>query len=127
MVKFINPMGVITISQDVISNIVGYAVTSCFGVVGMSSRNPADGFVSVFSNAMLKRENIDHGVKIRVDGDALLVDVHIVVRYGINIGAIVPSIVNKVRYTLERTIGVQIKKITVYVDSIEQEFDSDIK
>ena len=116
MIKFENPQGVVSISQEVISKIVGYTVTNCFGVVGMSSRSHADGFVTMF-----RKNNISHGVRIGVEEGALLIDVHIVVRYGININAITQSIIGKVKYNLQSMLSVKIKNVTVFVDNIAKE------
>ena len=45
---------------------------------------------------------------------------HIVISYGLNISAIVQSIVNKVRYTVEESTGLEVKKVNVFVDSMIQ-------
>ena len=118
MIVFSNSQGLISISRDVVTDIVGYTVTNCFGVVGMASHNHADSFVSLF-----KKDNIAHGIKIRADNKSLLIDIHIVMRYGVNIKVICQSIIGKVQYTLEKIVGVKIKQINVFVDSIKQELD----
>ena len=40
--------------------------------------------------------------------------------YGVNIAAIVDSIVNKVRYTVEQATGLAVKKVNVFVDGIKE-------
>ena len=47
----------------------------------------------------------DRGISVRKDGEGLIVDLHIIVSYGVNISAICQSIVNKVRYTVEEATG----------------------
>ena len=49
----------------------------------------------------------------------MVIDLHIYVTYGINVSAIVDSIVNKVRYVVESETGIEVKKINVYVDGME--------
>ena len=56
---------------------------------------------------------------MRGDGHSLAIDLHIVVTYGVNIAAIVKSIVNKVRYTVEEATGIQVRKVNVFVDGMK--------
>ncbi len=41
--------------------------------------------------------------------------------YGVNIAAIVKSIVNKVRYTVEEATGLEVEKVDVFVDGMKSE------
>ena len=59
---------------------------------------------------MKKDEAQDKGVKVRTVAGGLVIDLHIAVTYGVNIAAIVKSIVNKVRYTVEEATGLQAGK-----------------
>ena len=46
----------------------------------------------------------------------LVIDLHIIVSFGVNIPAIVKSIVNKVKYTVEDATGLEVSKVNVFVD-----------
>ena len=64
-----------------------------------------------FGRFFFKRKNYpDKGVGVRADGGDLIIDLHIIVTYGVNIGTIVDSITNKVRYTVEQSTGLGVKK-----------------
>ncbi|MEG1943488.1 MAG: Asp23/Gls24 family envelope stress response protein, partial [Angelakisella sp.] len=64
------------------------------------------------------KEDPDRGVRVRINEGKLIVDLHIAVTYGVNISAIVKSIVHKVRYTVEESTGLAVAKVNVYVDSM---------
>ena len=64
---------------------------------------------------------IEDGIRVRNEGDRLVVDIHIEVVFGMNISAIAKSIVNKVRYTVEEATGLTVKKVNVFVDGIQPE------
>ncbi len=117
MVKFDNHLGSIELTRDYLTTLIGHTVTGCFGVVRM---NPAGATQGVKTN-LLKNESIDNGVKIRFakDSDKIIIDLHISVTYGINVSAITDSIINKVRYVVERETGITVRKINVYVDGME--------
>ncbi|NLP48361.1 MAG: Asp23/Gls24 family envelope stress response protein [Clostridiales bacterium] len=118
MIKTESRLGTIEISQAYFSKLIGNAVSSCFGVAGMASSNALQGLRSIF-----KKDKCfpDQGVSVyRVDG-GINVDLHIIVSYGININAIVDSIVNKARYTVTQATGLEVSKVNVFVDAIKND------
>ena len=114
MLELKNHNGEITISQTVFANIVGNVINNCYGVVGMASKNTAEEIVS-----LLKKENYDKGVKVTAEGDNLIIDVHIIVSYGINLPAISGSIAKEVKYIVEKMTGFKVKKVNVYIDAMK--------
>ena len=114
MLEIKNHNGEITISQTVFANIVGNVINNCYGVVGMASKNTAEGIVS-----LLKNENYDKCVKVTAEGNNLIIDVHIIVSYGINLPAISGSISKEVKYIVEKMTGFKVKKVNVYIDAMK--------
>lgn len=117
MIKVENPNGCIEISETYFAKLVGDAASSCFGVAQMANRSAVQGIKGFFSKSALA----DKGVSVRVVGGSLIVDLHIVVGYGLNISAIAKSIINKVKYTVEQATGLKVKKVNVYVDGMTAE------
>ncbi len=115
MIRYENHMGVVDISHEYFSALVGRAVTRCFGVVGMAHRNATEGLISM----LRQQDQEDKGVRVRLQDGHLVIDLHIIVTYGINISAIVKSIVNKVRYTVEESTGFTVARVNVYVDGMQ--------
>ncbi len=112
MVKLENYLGTIQISENFFANLVGYAASRCFGVAGMApSTGSAKGWLK---KPVLPKK----GVRIRNSGDLLIIDLHIIVTYGVNISAIVKSIGHKVRYTVEQATSLHVGKVNVYVDGM---------
>ena len=93
-----------------------HAASECFGVAGMIESTASQGL-----RYLLRKEDTqDKGVKVRYGANGLVIDLHIAVTYGVNISAIVKSIVNKVRYTVEEATGFQVAKVNVFVDDMKQ-------
>ena len=111
--KINNDLGQITITEDVLLKVAGYAALECYGIVAMSSKRAKDGFVE-----WLGRENLTKGVQIRNVGDMLDVDLFIVVEYGISIAEVCKTIVDQVRYKLESMTGVKVRKVNISVEGI---------
>ena len=113
MIKIKNHLGTIGISTGYLRQLISATAESCFGVAGLNAYGAKQGVY-----AMLKRENTTKGVIISQDGDELVVDLHITVTYGVNVGAIVDSIIHKVNYVLTNEAGVSVKAVNVYVDEM---------
>lgn len=111
-----NDKGSIEITNDVFTVVAGDAATNCFGVRGMADRSVKDGIVR-----LLKRENMSKGVRVKFEDDKVNIDVHIIVEHGVNITAICESIINEVRYNVERVTRVKVGNVNVNVDSIMAE------
>ena len=114
MIKMQGKKGEISISEAVFANITGNAATNCFGVKGMAFRSMTDGLVH-----LLRREAMSKGVSISYhDDDSISIELHIIVENGVNIPAVCRSIMNEVRYMVEKNTGAAVRAVDVCVDSM---------
>ena len=111
--KFNTDLGLVTVNDDVIVRVAGYAALDCYGIVGMASKRGTDGFVQ-----MMGRENLGRGVKIRSSGDKVDIDLFIIVEYGISISAVAAAIIETVKYKVEHLTGIPVGKVNVCVEDI---------
>ncbi|MBO5494386.1 MAG: Asp23/Gls24 family envelope stress response protein [Eubacterium sp.] len=117
MIRIENPNGYIELTNNYFACLVGKAAQSCFGVTGMVNKGPVQHIKSAIkSKASL--DNSNQGVTVRSVGGELVIDLHISVSYGVNISAIVESIVNKVRYTVEEATDLKVKNVNVFIDAL---------
>ena len=114
MIGYENTLGTVEITQEYFANLIGKAASECYGVAGMIN-STYQGFKSAITN----HEVPDKGVRVKTAEGKLIVDIHIAVTYGININAIVQSIVHKVRYTVEECTGFHVAKVNVFVDEMK--------
>jgi len=105
--------GIISIDNEVIARTAGMAALDCYGIVGMAAKNVKDGIVQ-----LLKLERLTKGIVLDISDDGLIIELHIIVEYGINISAITESIVSTIRYKIEDFLGLSVKKVNVYVEGI---------
>ena len=117
MIKLENHLGATHISEEYFANLVGRAASECFGVAGLVSTTPYQGLRTMIA----KSDVPDKGVKVHITGGRLVLDLHIVVTYGVNISAIVQSIIHKVRYPVGDATGREVAKVNVYVDGMRAE------
>ena len=114
MIRQDNDRGSVNISTSVYTEIVGTAVSNCFGVKGMAARSLTDGVYHV-----LRKESANKGVLVHFhEDDTISVDLHIIVDNGINLNAVGESIISEVRYVVTKCTGTQVRAVNVYVDSM---------
>ena len=111
--KFNTDLGVVTVTDDVIVRVAGYATLDCYGIVGMASKRGTDGLVQ-----MMGKENLGRGVKIRNSGDKVDIDLFIIVEYGISISAVAATIIDTVKYKIEHLTGIKVGRVNVCVEDI---------
>ena len=114
MIRIETALGIVDISQEYFAKLVGKAASECFGVSGMVVSTPSQGLREILTG----KEVQDKGVRVRAVGGKLVIDLHIVVAYGLNISAIVKSIIHKVRYTVEEATGFEVARVNVFVDGM---------
>ncbi len=106
--------GQIDISNEVIATIAGGATVDCYGIVGMASKNQIrDGLTEI-----LRKENFSRGVVIRQEEDELHIDMYIIVSYGTKISEVAFNVQSKVKYTLQKTIGMSADTVNIYVQGV---------
>ena len=114
MIKVPTEQGEITISDAVFTTITGAAATNCFGVKGMAQRSMTDGLVH-----LLRPEAMSKGVNVIYNEDeSISIELHIIVENGVNIPAVCRSIMNEVRYVVNKNTGAEVRAVDVFVDSM---------
>lgn len=116
MIAYETRLGKIHLSESFLSKLIGHEVVSCYGVVGMVPSNSKQKIIG----KLYKTEHIDTGIKVTGSEDGIKVEIHIVVIYGMNINAIAASITEKVKYTVMQATGIEVKKVIVKVDGINE-------
>ncbi|HZW83053.1 MAG TPA: Asp23/Gls24 family envelope stress response protein [Candidatus Deferrimicrobium sp.] len=108
-----NSLGKIDISEEVIATIAGIAAVECYGLIGMASRKISDGFVE-----MLRRESLSKGVQVRIQENEVVIDLYIIVGYGIRISEVASNVIDKVRFTVENMTGLPVAAVNVNVQGV---------
>lgn len=116
MVTLQNHVGKICISPNYFTELIGNTVAKCFGVISMNVTGVKETLQTVMPSG--KKNTRRRGVRVRFLKEKLLVDLHISLMYGVNMNAVIRSIINKVGYTIEQSTGINVEKVNVYVDNI---------
>ena len=112
-VRMNNDRGSIVIDSNVVATYAGSVAVECFGIVGMASVSMKDGLVK-----LLGRDRLGHGINVRMSGNKIELDFHVIISYGVSISAVAQNLVDSVSYKLESFTGMEVEKITIYVESV---------
>jgi uncharacterized alkaline shock family protein YloU len=109
-------LGKIGVTSEVIAEIAGGAAVDCYGIVGMASQKQfKDGITE-----LLKKESFSKGVIVRQDEDEdeVHIDMYIIVSYGTKISEVAHNVQNKVKYTLDKMLGLSVNSVNIFVQGV---------
>ena len=72
-----------------------------------------DGFAK-----LLRKERLSNGVNVTVENNQILIDLHIIVSYGVSISAVADNLIANVKYKVEEFAGLEVAKINIYVEGV---------
>ena len=106
--------GKVSVTDEVIATIAGFAALECYGLVGMASKHKLkDGIAE-----LLGRDNLKKGVEVRREEEALHIDLYIIVSYGTKISEVAYNIQTKVKYVLNDIVGVHVDFVNIFVQGV---------
>jgi len=101
------------ITDRAISDIVGWTVLECYGVVGMASPNLRLGVAS-----LLSRDRLHQGIKVEQTPDQLRIKLYIIVEYGLNVAEVAGNVRSQVAYNVERMTKRPVTSLQIYVQGV---------
>lgn len=112
--EIILDLGKVTLSDDLIANIAGYAAVENYGIVGMNSKKTGDAFVELFG-----KDNLKRGVIVKmVEPDVVDIDLYVTLEYGVSLPAVAQNTKSNVKYRVEEMTGLTVRCVNVHVESI---------
>ncbi len=105
-------LGRIEVSPAAIASIANAAVLSCYGVVGSANRDLAIGIVNLLS------PDSKRGVEVHIRDGQISIDVYVIVEYGTRIITVAHSVMNVVKFSVERALGTPVAEVNVHVEGL---------
>ena len=81
--------------------------------MGLASRHARPGLAE-----LLRREEISKGVDVGFDNGQVVVDLYVVLEYGVRISEVARNIMSNVKFALESSLGVPVVHVNVNVQGI---------
>ncbi|HET7338473.1 MAG TPA: Asp23/Gls24 family envelope stress response protein [Candidatus Dormibacteraeota bacterium] len=108
--------GRIEVFPSAVAAIAGHAAMRCYGISGMAGRGLRDGFAE-----LLRREHVDKGVDVVQLEEGLVIDVYVIVQYGMRITEVAHNLQETVKFEVERSVSVPVLKVNVNVQGVREE------
>ena len=104
--------GTLHVSNDVLSDIVGYTAMECYGVV--AAPNAVDGIAKLLPKSRLRR-----GIILKPGEEGLHIELYVVIEYGTSIQTVSQNLIDQVTFALTEYAQVQIASIEVHVQDVK--------
>ena len=106
--------GNVEIRQQVLFSLALGAALSTYGVVGIASR---------YTGYDVTRREPRRGLDVRIrhaedDSPFVVVNINIIVEYGVRIQAVTSSLQQQITYAIERNTGYRVETVNVHVTSL---------
>jgi uncharacterized alkaline shock family protein YloU len=108
-----NFLGRIEVSPNAIASLAGQSVLECYGVVGMANKNLRDGIAEV-----LTRGNYRRGIDVKFVEGEIVIDLFVVIQYGTRISEVTHGIMNRVKFTVEKAVGIPVRQVNAHVQGL---------
>lgn len=108
--------GKVNISDDVVAAISGIAAGEIDGVAGM-----AGGAFNAISEKFGAKKSPQKGVKVAVTAEGAVIDLYIVVKFGVRIPELAWEVQENVKNSVESMTGINVLKVNVRVEGVSFE------
>lgn len=109
-------VGSLSVSNDVIADIAGYAAMSCYGVVGMAEQLQGAESVRLLAGQRLRK-----GVIVSSSEEGITVDLHVVLESGVNMKSVSENLSSAVAFTLQEIAQIDPSrlKVVIHIDALK--------
>ena len=106
-------LGILKISDDVIAVC---AVRSAMETAGVADMAP--GITDSFSKNILDKESTSKGVKVNREDDEIILDIYVIVDYGVRIPSVAWNIQENVKKEVENISGSKVRSVNIHVQGV---------
>jgi len=109
MIDHNKSMGNIFVSHYALATIASQSALESYGVVGITGKNIVNGIAKV----LVKDPTL--GVNVNDADDGLIIDIFVVIEYGIRVQSVASSVSENIKYQIEKATGLNVLQVNVHV------------
>lgn len=107
------PLGKIEVLPNAIHSIAVQATIGCYGVLGMAAPRLRNG-----QPVILPPQRSNQGIRVQFHDERLIVDLFIVLEYGLRISEIANNIMSTVKFSIEKMLGIPVDQVNINVQGL---------
>lgn len=112
-----NHLGKIHYTKAFFEELISSAVTSCFGVAGLTPATKSEEILTMVP-FMKKIFGRSQGIGIKIADGKFRIVLHIAVAYGTNTTALIQNIQEKLSYVIKEQTGMSVEQVNVFIDEL---------
>ena len=105
-----NFYGKITISNDAIAAVAGFATLDSYGVVDLVTKSLKDEI-----RELLVKQPYSKGIRISNIDNRIFIDIYCILKYGISVSAVAGSLKKTIKYRVEDFTGMIVDTVNIHV------------
>ncbi|MCD8200383.1 MAG: Asp23/Gls24 family envelope stress response protein [Coriobacteriaceae bacterium] len=105
--------GGLSVADEVIVDMIGYAALESYGVVGMASPSLADGIAK-----RLPANRLRKGIEVDITDRGIHADLYIIAEQGTNLTEVSRNLADRVAFVLKDSAQLQVDGIEVHIQGI---------
>ncbi|GHV00945.1 alkaline-shock protein [Clostridia bacterium] len=109
-----NAYGRISITEEAVAQVAGYSALECYGIVDLVAKSFSDNMAELF-----KKHKNSRGVKVMTNGDKIVIDLWVDMKYSVSLQAVAEALKKSVRYGVERFTGMIVGEVNVNVVGVK--------
>ena len=109
-------MGKIIVSKNVLAKLAALTTMECYGVVGLV---PVSFTGRVLS--LLGKPDLTKGINVKIDGKQVYFEIYVVLQNGVKVSEVAKTIINQVKYKLNKLTGIKNIEIKVIIAGVKRE------
>ena len=106
-------LGQVIIDPKVVVSYASDVANSTPGIVGMAFVDAKDGIAK-----LLKREAAFKGIKVSIADNKVIIDYHLIVKFGVNVLSVQQNLLDGVKYKVQNYTGLEVAKVNMYIDGV---------
>ncbi len=99
-------IGKIEITPEALIELISLTALECYGIVGLVRRSPWRG------------DFAHPGVEISWEGAELVINLYVIMEYGVRITEVAHNLKERVKYVVEKNLGIPVARVNVYVQDL---------
>lgn len=107
-------VGKIEISTTAVESVVERALNQCYGVIGMAGK----GLLGNLTQRFMRQTR--RGIEVSMQEDGIELNIYVILQYGTRIRAVAESVQNTTKFHIEKSVGLPVKKVNVFVQGLSK-------
>ncbi len=106
----------IIVSKNALAKLVALTTMECYGVVGLVPVTLTDKVLS-----LLGKPDLTKGINVEIKGKSVSFEIFVVLQSGVKVSEVAKTIINQVKYKLNKLTGIKDINIEVVIAGVKRE------